>query len=69
MLFPFLMHQQKKKLNELQAVMKNTATLIITNRAPTMSFDGVVFIENGSVKAQGTHTELIDNIQVINLCF
>ena len=43
--------------NELQAVMKNMTTLIITNRAPTIELcDEVVFIENGSVKAQGTHT-------------
>ena len=50
--------------NELQAVMKNMTTLIITNRAPTIELcDEVVFIENGSVKAQGTHTELIDNIK------
>ena len=50
--------------NELQAVMKNMTTLIITNRAPTIELcDEVVFIENGSVKAQGTHTELIDNIE------
>ena len=49
---------------ELQAVMKNMTTLIITNRAPTIELcDEVVFIENGSVKAQGTHTELIDNIE------
>ena len=50
--------------NELQAVMKNMTTLIITNRAPTIELcDEVVFIENGTVKAQGTHTELIDNIE------
>ena len=50
--------------NELQAVMKNMTTLIITNRAPTIELcDEVIFIENGSVKAQGTHTELIDNIK------
>ena len=50
--------------NELQAVMKNMTTLIITNRAPTIELcDEVVFIENGSVKAQGPHTELIDNIE------
>ena len=50
--------------NELQVVMKNMTTLIITNRAPTIELcDEVVFIENGSVKAQGTHTELIDNIE------
>ncbi len=50
--------------NELQALMKNMTTLIITNRAPTIELcDEVIFIENGSVKAQGTHTELIDNIE------
>ena len=50
--------------NELQAVMKNMTTLIITNRAPTIELcDEVVFIEDGSVKAQGTHTELIDNVE------
>ena len=50
--------------NEVQAVMKNMTTLIITNRAPTIELcDEVVFIENGSVKAQGPHTELIDNIE------
>ena len=49
--------------NELKKVMKNMTTLIITNRAPTIELcDEVVFIENGSVKAQGTHTELIDNV-------
>ena len=49
--------------NELKTVMKNMTTLIITNRAPTIGLcDEVVFIEDGSVKAQGTHTELIDNV-------
>ena len=50
--------------SELKSVMNNMTTLIITNRAPTIELcDEVVFIENGSVKAQGTHTELIDNIE------
>ena len=50
--------------NELKSVMNNMTTLIITNRAPTIELcDEVVFIENGTVKAQGTHTELIDNIE------
>ena len=49
--------------NELKQVMQNMTTLIITNRAPTIELcDEVVFIENGTVKAQGTHTELIDNV-------
>ncbi len=44
--------------NELKTVMKNMTTLIITNRAPTIELcDEVVFIEDGSVKAQGTHAE------------
>ena len=50
--------------SELKSVMHNMTTLIITNRAPTIELcDEVVFIENGTVKAQGTHTELIDNIE------
>ncbi len=50
--------------NELQAVMKNMTTLIITNRAPTIELcDEVVFIEDGSVKAQGSHAKLIDNVE------
>ena len=48
--------------SELKSVMNNMTTLIITNRAPTIELcDEVVFIENGTVKAQGTHTELIEN--------
>ena len=50
--------------SELKSVINNMTTLIITNRAPTIELcDEVVFIENGTVKAQGTHTELIDNIE------
>ena len=50
--------------SELKSVMNNMTTLIITNRAPTIELcDEVVFIENGTVKSQGTHTELIDNIE------
>ena len=48
--------------SELKSVMNNMTTLIITNRAPTIELcDEVVFLENGTVKAQGTHTELIEN--------
>ena len=44
--------------------MKNMTTLIITNRAPTIELcDEVVFIEDGSVKAQGSHAKLIDNVE------
>ena len=56
--------------NELKTVMKNMTTLIITNRAPTIELcDEVVFIENGTVKAQGTHAELIDNVETYKSLF
>ena len=56
--------------NELKTVMKNMTTLIITNRAPTIELcDEVVFIEDGSVKAQGTHAELIDNVDAYKSLF
>ena len=56
--------------NELKNVMKNMTTLIITNRAPTIELcDEVVFIEDGSVKAQGTHKELIDNVDTYKSLF
>ena len=56
--------------NELKTVMKNMTTLIITNRAPTIELcDEVVFIEDGSVKAQGTHEELIDNVDTYKSLF
>ena len=56
--------------NELKTVMKNMTTLIITNRAPTIELcDEVVFIEDGSVKAQGTHSELIDNVDTYKSLF
>ena len=39
---------------ELETTMENMTTLIITNRVPTIELcDEVIFIENGSVKAQG----------------
>ncbi len=48
--------------NELNAAMKNLTTLIITNRLPTIELcDEVIFIENGKVKAQGKHEEIIKN--------
>ena len=56
--------------NELKTVMKNMTTLIITDRAPTIELcDEVVFIEDGSVKAQGTHAELIDNVDTYKSLF
>ncbi len=48
--------------NELNAAMKNLTTLIITNRLPTIELcDEVIFIENGKVRAQGKHEEIIKN--------
>ena len=48
--------------NELNSAMKNMTTLIITNRLPTIELcDEVIFIENGKVKAQGKHEEIIKN--------
>ena len=50
--------------------MKKMTTLIFTNRAPTIELcDEVVFIENGTVKAQGTHAELIDNVETYKSLF
>ena len=38
-------------------------TLIITNRVPTIELcDEVVFLENGKVKAQGKHHELMESV-------
>jgi ABC-type multidrug transport system fused ATPase/permease subunit len=48
---------------ELQNVMSNMTTLIITNRVPTIELcDEVIYLEDGKVKAQGTHDDLIKNI-------
>ena len=45
-------------------------TLIITNRVPTIELcDDVVFIENGKVKAQGSHTELIETVDSYKALF
>ena len=42
--------------------MKDMTTLIITNRVPTIELcDEVIFIENGKVKAQGKHEDMIKN--------
>jgi ATP-binding cassette subfamily B protein len=50
--------------NELETTMENMTTLIITNRVPTIELcDEVIFIENGSVKAQGKHKEIIKKDQ------
>ena len=50
--------------NELKSVMNNMTTLIITNRVPTIELcDEVVFLENGKVKAQGIHTNLLEEVE------
>ncbi len=55
---------------ELKNVMSDMTTLIITNRVPTIELcDDVIFIENGKVKAQGNHTDLIENVDSYKALF
>ena len=55
---------------ELKNVMSDMTTLIITNRVPTIELcDDVVFIEKGKVKAQGNHTELMENVDSYKALF
>ena len=50
--------------NELKNVMSNMTTLIITNRVPTIELcDEVVFIEDGKVRSQGRHADLIEKVE------
>ena len=56
--------------SELKNVMSDMTTLIITNRVPTIELcDDVVFIENGKVKAQGSHTELLESVETYKALF
>ena len=56
--------------NELNQVMSNMTTLIITNRVPTIELcDEVVFLENGKVKAQGKHHDLIESVDTYKSLF
>ena len=56
--------------NELNQVMSDMTTLIITNRVPTIELcDEVVFIENGKVKAQGKHQELMQSVNTYTSLF
>ena len=56
--------------NELNQVMSNMTTLIITNRVPTIELcDEVVFLENGKVKAQGKHQELMESVDTYKSLF
>ena len=56
--------------NELKQVMSNMTTLIITNRVPTIELcDEVIFLENGKVRGQGSHTKLIKEIESYKALF
>ena len=56
--------------NELNQVMSNITTLIITNRVPTIELcDEVVFLENGKVKAQGKHHDLMKSVDTYKSLF
>ena len=56
--------------NELNQVMSNMTTLIITNRVPTIELcDEVVFLENGKVKAQGKHYDLMKSVDTYKSLF
>ena len=49
--------------NELKNVMNKMTTLIITNRVPTIELcDEVLFIEDGKIKAQGKHEEILEDV-------
>ena len=49
--------------NELQKVMNKMTTLIITNRVPTIELcDEVLFIEDGRIRAQGKHEDILDEV-------
>ena len=49
--------------NELKNVMNKMTTLIITNRVPTIELcDEVLFIEDGKIKAQGKHEDILEDV-------
>ena len=49
--------------NELKNVMNKMTTLIITNRVPTIELcDEVLFIEDGRIKAQGKHEDILEDV-------
>ena len=49
---------------QLKTVMDDSTTLIITNRIPTIEMcDEVIFIEDGKVKAQGSHQDLKNDVK------
>ncbi len=50
--------------NELQKVMNKMTTLIITNRVPTIELcDEVLFIEDGKIRAQGKHEDILNKVK------
>ena len=50
--------------NELQNVMNKMTTLIITNRVPTIELcDEVLFIEDGKIRAQGKHEDILNEVK------
>ena len=56
--------------NELNQVMSNMTTLIITNRVPTIELcDEVVFLEDGKVRAQGKHHDLMNSVDTYKSLF
>ena len=49
--------------NELKKVMNKMTTLIITNRVPTIELcDEVLFIEDGRIRAQGKHEDILNEV-------
>ena len=49
---------------QLKTVMDESTTLIITNRVPTIEMcDEIIFIEDGRVKAQGSHENLKKDVK------
>ena len=56
--------------SELNQVMSNMTTLIITNRVPTIELcDEVVFLEEGKVRAQGKHQDLMESVDTYKSLF
>jgi ATP-binding cassette subfamily B protein len=50
--------------NQLKNVMNKMTTLIITNRVPTIELcDEVLFIEDGKIKAQGKHENILTEVK------
>ena len=50
--------------NELQNVMNKMTTLIVTNRVPTIELcDEVLFIEDGKIRAQGKHEDILTEVK------